>query len=193
MSIEVSFLVVTGIGIAIMLVYIATIYRFLEIKIESEAKDILLQQEHVKHRDLDELVKRVIAQARNEHATDGQSMMRVAIVKADEFESVLEKSRMFEQRQRLPGRGDGGFVYILHEAKISGLYKIGRTITPKGRIGHFDTTWAFDFEIVHIIQTAYPNRLERELHDRFWARRQRGEWFALTPADIDAIKHEYPS
>lgn len=190
MSVQTAFLVMVGLGLAMGLVYIATVYRFLEVKIESDAKDILLVREYTKHRELDALVRDAKAKA-NSKGKGGDA--RAAILNAEDFERILEKSKLFEQRQRLPGRGVGGYVYILHEAELSGLYKIGRTVTPRGRIGHFDTTWAFNFEIAHIIQTADPVRLESELHTRFWDRRKRGEWFALTPVDIAAIRSEYPS
>jgi hypothetical protein len=84
-----------------------------------------------------------------------------------------------------------GYVYLL-EAE-NGLYKIGRSKHPRFRIAELTKAIA-PFEIKAIHTAWYPDchQAERELHVAFSEQRRRGEWFALTPADVKAvIEHSY--
>ena len=76
------------------------------------------------------------------------------------------------------------YVYIF---RINGLCKIGRSADPEWRAKQLQTAWAEPVEVVHLIKTKHHG-LERALHRRFHALRQRGEWYALTDADIQWIK-----
>lgn len=84
-----------------------------------------------------------------------------------------------------------GYVYILRAE--SGQYKIGRSKNPSDRLKTFSVKLPFrvDYEIV--IPSSNHKALERALHERFAAKWINGEWFALSPEDIAALKAEYPN
>jgi hypothetical protein len=85
------------------------------------------------------------------------------------------------------------FVYLIQDVDVTSYCKIGRTKNPERRLSTFEVKLPFKFEILAIIETANARGLETSLHRRYADRRVSGEWFALTPDDIDAIKHDYPS
>lgn len=80
-----------------------------------------------------------------------------------------------------------GFVYLVRE--INGPhYKIGHTINPDNRARIFGVTLPYHVEYEAVIQTDDMYTLEADLHEQFEDKRGNGEWFALTPDDVDYIK-----
>lgn len=82
-----------------------------------------------------------------------------------------------------------GYVYILRS--VSGHYKIGRTIDPNDRIKTFTIKLPFEVEYELVVKHEDHVWLEKELHQRFQHCRGNGEWFNLSPEDIEALKKEY--
>jgi len=79
-----------------------------------------------------------------------------------------------------------GYVYLLRSD--IGLYKIGKSKDPASRIRTFGIKLPFRVEYEHVIHTSAMTTLELELHHRYADKRMDGEWFALTPEDVDAIR-----
>lgn len=79
-----------------------------------------------------------------------------------------------------------GFVYLLQGP--AGAYKIGRSIDPKNRLKTFGVLLPFEVEYICLLETFDMLGLESLLHERFADKRVNGEWFALSPADVDYIK-----
>jgi hypothetical protein len=86
-----------------------------------------------------------------------------------------------------------GIVYVC--ANGSGQFKIGYSCQPDVR----ERKWAIQtmiatktVRITCIIETEYPDVLERQLHAEFWHRKSRGgqtgEWFNLSEEDLDNLK-----
>lgn len=93
----------------------------------------------------------------------------------------------FKQRKTRPTpRDKSGYVYILQSS--TGHYKIGRTKNPNDRLRTFNVKLPFEVEFTLLYQTPDMYIVEQVLHDRFEHRRVAGEWFALTPQDIEDIK-----
>lgn len=88
--------------------------------------------------------------------------------------------------QRRVGAVYKGYVYLLQSA--TGAYKIGRTKNPKDRMKTFSVKLPFEVEYICIIQTDDMYGLEQSLHDQFANKRLNGEWFNLTPEDVEHIK-----
>lgn len=90
-------------------------------------------------------------------------------------------------RQRVNGtsRSGRGWVYLMKDT-VRGFYKIGWTKkkTPKFR----ESTLQAEVPSIIIVEAwkATPAD-ERECHDRFAAKRLRGEWFDLDASDIQAL------
>lgn len=79
-----------------------------------------------------------------------------------------------------------GVVYLM---RMGEFYKIGFTrISAQARRAIFQSGSPYPIEIVHEIRTAKPEDLERSLHEQFAHKRRNGEWFALSPDDIEYIK-----
>lgn len=80
-----------------------------------------------------------------------------------------------------------GYVYVLKQ--IGGdYYKIGRTSNPDNRLETFNVKLPFMVQYEIVIKTDDMYLLERQLHSRFNAKWIEGEWFCLTPDDLEAIR-----
>lgn len=76
-----------------------------------------------------------------------------------------------------------GVIYI---AKCQDFYKIGHTTgDAEHRLSGLQTGNPFRVELVGTIPGTVSQ--ERNLHQRFAHKRERGEWFRLTPKDVDSI------
>ncbi len=78
-----------------------------------------------------------------------------------------------------------GFIYILRAD--NGLVKIGRTIDIQRRLNTFNSQLPYDLEVIKIIESDDCSNLELEFHNQFADKRVRGEWFALTPKDLEVF------
>lgn len=103
------------------------------------------------------------------------------------FERQRRKDRALKEARGTIKSGRAGFVYLVNE--VNGPhYKIGRSKNPDDRTATFGVKLPYRVEYECVIQTPDMYALESELHARFADKRVDGEWFALTPADVDYIK-----
>lgn len=94
-----------------------------------------------------------------------------------------------KQIKKLPPRTTKtteGYVYLVQS--ISGAYKIGRTSNPANRLKTFNVKLPFEVEYLAVIPTSNMHGLEAELHNKYAQQRINGEWFDLSPADVEYIK-----
>lgn len=77
-----------------------------------------------------------------------------------------------------------GFVYLLQAGPY---YKIGRSNDIDQRIKQLSTLPPFDLNLLHALWCDNCLQVERWLHDKFGDKRIRGEWFTLTPDDLDFV------
>lgn len=78
-----------------------------------------------------------------------------------------------------------GAVYMLRLGKH---YKIGKSFSVPRRHREISLELPEKPEIVHVITTDDPGGIEAYWHKRFEDRRTNGEWFSLTPGDIQAFR-----
>jgi hypothetical protein len=79
------------------------------------------------------------------------------------------------------------YVYVI-EAVGTGLYKIGLTTNPRGRLKKLRGQYSSPL-VVHILipsQDIYS--LEKQLHHQFQDKQMTGEWFALSVSDLQSIQ-----
>ncbi len=76
-------------------------------------------------------------------------------------------------------------TYLMYDA-ASGYYKIGRSINPAFR----EDTLAAQIPMIETLATCQID-IERQLHDRFAAKRIRGEWFDLDEEDLMHILERF--
>lgn len=74
------------------------------------------------------------------------------------------------------------FVYVLH---LNDLCKIGRTNDPVRRMSGMQLPGKPDGTYYRVPDS---RAAERELHERFKAKRVYGEWFRLNEADLSALE-----
>lgn len=79
-----------------------------------------------------------------------------------------------------------GSVYLLRAD--NGLFKIGRSVVPESRAAELQTASPVAISLIHVISTSDCVELERLLHVHFSGRRVRGEWFELSPGDVELIR-----
>lgn len=85
-----------------------------------------------------------------------------------------------------------GYVYLLEDIEITRLVKIGRAVSPRRRMRDFGVKLPFRARVLACIQSDDCVALETELHRQYADKRVRGEWFALSPADVEEIRAAYP-
>jgi len=78
-----------------------------------------------------------------------------------------------------------GYVYLIHS--VHG-YKIGKTKRMKERSQLFSVKLPFEIDVIHYAWFEDYSVAEAALHRRFREQRLGGEWFQLTPTDVQAIK-----
>lgn len=82
-----------------------------------------------------------------------------------------------------------GYVYLMESC---GYYKIGLSRSPQGRrLGWENMTRPPDVvkmpDVLWAVKVENPRRCERVLHSRFHSQRTQGEWFRLSPSDVQWI------
>lgn len=78
-----------------------------------------------------------------------------------------------------------GYVYFIRQ-KNEDLFKIGMTRSdPYARMKSIQTGIPHELELFNVIPTDNPSKLEKELHDIFKDYHLRGEWFNLTPHQVE--------
>jgi hypothetical protein len=80
-----------------------------------------------------------------------------------------------------------GYVYFVGSEEY-GVVKIGKANDLSSRIGTIALQLPFRVEVLHSIECANPDAVEKEYHRKFAEKRKNGEWFALTPEDLEEIK-----
>jgi hypothetical protein len=78
-----------------------------------------------------------------------------------------------------------GFIYVV---KSKNLYKIGRAKHPKSRIKTYRTENPFGITVIFQKEVDDYVGIEEKLLDTFKEKRIKGEWFNLTPENIQWIK-----
>lgn len=80
-----------------------------------------------------------------------------------------------------------GMVYFLR-AEDKDLFKVGITVNDLGqRIASIQTGCPYHLRVYGQINTPFYRNLEREIHQEWSDKRRRGEWFAVTAAEVDAL------
>jgi hypothetical protein len=78
-----------------------------------------------------------------------------------------------------------GFVYLMKSGRF---YKIGHSDAPGRRQYDLAIQLPEKVELIHKIPTGAPEAAERFWHERFEAKRKRGEWFALNALDVKTFR-----
>lgn len=106
------------------------------------------------------------------------------------FEDVLalcnadlkdSKAAVVEKKAKL----NTGYVYLMRSGKH---HKIGRTISLGSRERQLAIKIPVPPTTIHSIETDDPSGVEAYWHRRFAEKRGEGEWFSLSPEDIQAFK-----
>lgn len=117
--------------------------------------------------------------ARQERLQQEQKDWRAESLRQRIKDRKMEKEKELEQDR-------SGFVYLLMTE--TGRYKIGRTNNPERRKTEFEKILSVKVELVCVIACENMWHLEEDLHYKFSTKRQEGEWFDLSPEDIECIK-----
>lgn len=111
--------------------------------------------------------------------------------------AVLRIDKYGENRKRRQSRSidiqhkvGQGYVYIIH-CKDTSYYKIGISKnTPSNRLSNLQSGCPFELEMIYIKYCDHYGLLERQLHQRYYKYKIRGEWFDLTPSLLLTLKND---
>src|SRR5207253_1556548 len=110
------------------------------------------------------------------------------IIYPRQFELLFEAYR--ESKEPKPNKAktktSAGYVYLVKSPV--GYFKIGRSKNPDDRVKTFGVKLPFDVEILHTIKCDDYHTAESFLHKKYADKRSGGEWFDLTPEDVEEIK-----
>lgn len=98
-------------------------------------------------------------------------------------QTILDTPTAHKKKESKP---TPGYVYLLQSD--TGHYKIGRSKDPDNRIKTFGVKLPFEVEYIALIETEDMVKLETDLHDLYDHKRVNGEWFDLSPEDVELIK-----
>lgn len=105
---------------------------------------------------------------------------------AERIGAEMHRRSTKPQRRISAIKDRNGFVYLIQSP--TGAYKIGRTNNPDDRMRTFSVKLPFEVEYVCLIHTEDMHGLEKSLHYQFEEKRINGEWFNLSPEDVEYIK-----
>lgn len=77
-----------------------------------------------------------------------------------------------------------GHIYLI---ECQGLYKIGKEKNKTSRTNHFKTIMPVEIKNIHSFYSKDYHKAETLLHKKFSHLRQKGEWFNLSPEDVEYI------
>ncbi len=102
-------------------------------------------------------------------------------------EKCLNRERMCRACLRC---GEGAKYIYLITADGDNYVKIGlsRKHPHHGRISELETSCPFRLSVFLARRVDHPNRVERELHEKYSAFRLKGEWFRLDRAQMELLK-----
>jgi hypothetical protein len=109
----------------------------------------------------------------------------------DEYADVMRLCEEYTAPQGRVAAQEGpddeavGFVYLLKSGRF---YKIGKSKAVGRRTHELARQLPERTVTVHLIRTDDPGGIEAYWHKRFAAKRQHGEWFKLTAADVAAFR-----
>lgn len=119
----------------------------------------------------------------------GLSVYGERIVYRNRIVQIIKEVRVeVPMMKRRSPRQLAGYVYLVRTLHDDDLFKIGRAKDPDDRVHTFEVKFPFAIEYECLIKTENMFQLESILHRRFADKRQGGEFFRLTPADITYIK-----
>lgn len=78
-----------------------------------------------------------------------------------------------------------GQVYLVHSEL--NLYKIGQSKNASCRVACLATSSPVALELIHTIECDDRISAERRLHEEYSSLRRNGEWFKLSPEDVEQI------
>jgi len=128
-------------------------------------------------------VAQELTKKQRQHFFDDKTMARFREVR-EEF----SRRRAKASTNNKTGGGkkpQSGYVYLAYSA---GRHKIGRSKNPSDRIDHFDTQMPVEVSEVNCFEADDYVTAENRLHDYFQDSRVKGEWFNLSPAQLEGLK-----
>ncbi len=81
-----------------------------------------------------------------------------------------------------------GYIYLVRAITPDNHYKIGLSKEPVKRLEKMEIKLPFPIETIHLIPTDDIHSAKKTLHDKYANKRVNGEWFHLTPKDVNYIK-----
>ena len=98
-------------------------------------------------------------------------------------EKTKTKTKSYPEKKTTPDYSPSQ-VYVI--GPVEGAYKIGISRDVESRLNTLQTGVPVNLSLV----CSFPGGefLEKTLHRKFWDKKVRGEWFALSPEDLDELR-----
>jgi len=121
---------------------------------------------------------------------NAEIQMRAECHKRNELEKQREKEReekaVLHRERKKEKKNKVGYVYLV--GADNGFYKIGRTVNVTNRVTEFGIKIPMRTWLEHSFSSEQYDTAEIKLHELFSQKRDHGEWFNLSPEDVEYIK-----
>lgn len=112
-------------------------------------------------------------------------------VQGDKCDESLKIEFNDFSNRRAPRREYGQSYHVYLIRAENGFVKIGRAANVQRRFNAINTASPLHLELIASVGDLFTNHLEAHLHEKYAAKRVKGEWFNLSGQDVEDIIRLY--
>ena len=104
-------------------------------------------------------------------------------ISMEEIQAYNENIEISRRKTKRSAKTDEGVIYLLESD--NGFYKIGKSKDLDRRVGQHLRDYPVSLDVIHVIQVYRMTKCEVYLLSLFGDKKKQGEWFDLSPDDVE--------